>query len=339
MALWTYLGLVVRAGLRVFSHFTDYLARDMIRWRSRRSKFLSFQEKSDLTTQSLPYVLILGVMFGTTLVASRFSVGQFSTTTYIGLRLTLSAMGFGVIYLLRIGKRTWPRSRQLWKHSIVLGVLGTAIPMTGIVASLQYLSSGLASMLITVNPAITVVLAHFFLTDERLTVRKRLGVLSALSGAVMLAALGESGLTDVQGSLLGYLMVFGAMIFASAMTIYTRKYMQEFDTVDVTGIRMLTAALVVMPLSIIFEGFDLSQVNSQGVFVLIYAAIFGTFLGMLLSLYNIQCFGATAAVMAAYVIPIVAMLTGVFLLGEQITIGMLGGMGLIMAGVWSINKG
>jgi drug/metabolite transporter (DMT)-like permease len=133
-------------------------------------------------------------------------------------------------------------------------------------------------------------------------------------------------------------MIFGAMLFGSATTIYTRKYVKDFDAVDVTGIKMFTAALVVMPASIIFVGFDLSRVDSQGLMVLIYAAVFGTFLAMLLSLYNIQRFGATAAVMAAYIIPVVAMLTGVVLLGEQITIGMLGGMGLIMAGVWLLTE-
>jgi drug/metabolite transporter (DMT)-like permease len=298
-----------------------------------------FQEKYNLNVQSLPYVLLLGVLFGTTLVASRFSVGQFMPTTYIGLRLVFSALGFGIIYLLRLGNRNWPDDRQLWKHSVILGILGTAIPMTGIVASLQYLSSGLASILITVNPAITVLLAHYFLVDERLNWRKSVGVLLALGGATLLAALGETGLADVRGSTLGYILIFGAMTVASTMTIYTRKYVQEFDTIDVSGIRMFVAALVVMPLSLIFVGFDLSQVNAQGVWALIYASIFGTFLGMLLSLYNIQRFGATAAVMGAYVIPVVATLTGVLLLGEQITAGMIGGMLLIFLGVWMINRG
>jgi drug/metabolite transporter (DMT)-like permease len=211
--------------------------------------------------------------------------------------------------------------------------------MTGIVTSLQHLSSGLASILITVNPAITVLLAHFFLADEPLTWRKGLGVLFALGGAVMLAALGETGLADVSGSWLGYLLLFGAMLFASAMTIYTRKYVQTFDTIDVSGIRMFTAAIILMPLSVVFVGFDLSRVDMQGIWALIYAAIFGTFLGMLLSLYNIQRFGATAAVMAAYVIPVVATLTGVLLLGEQVTWGMLGGMVLILIGVGLLNRG
>ena len=181
---------------------------------------------------------------------SRFSVGQFEPTTYIGLRLVLSSLGFAVIYGLRIGNRSWPRDRQLWKHATLMGIFGTAFPMTGIVASLQYLSSGLTSILITVNPAITVLLAHFFLSDERLTRRKVFGVLLALSGAVLLAAMGETGLVDIEpGSPIGYLLVFGAIIFASVGNIYTRKYMQNMDVSDVTSVRLFIATLVVMPLS------------------------------------------------------------------------------------------
>ena len=292
-----------------------------------------------MQTQSIPYVLLLGAMFGTTLVASRFSVGQFLPSTYIGLRLVLSTVGFTAIYLLRIGRQSWPKGKLLWKHSIILGIFGTAIPMTGIVASLQYLSSGLTSILITVNPAITILLAHFLLKDERLTWKKIIGILLALGGAIMLAVLGETGLADAQGNLIGYLLIFGAMVSASAMAIYTRKYVQDYNTVDVSAIRMFVAALVVMPLSIMIVGFDISLVDSQGLLALIYAAVFGTFLGMLLSLYNIQRFGATAAVMSAYIIPVFATITGVILLGEQITVGILGGMILIATGVWLLNIG
>jgi drug/metabolite transporter (DMT)-like permease len=292
-----------------------------------------------LSTKATPYVLLLGILFGTTLVISRFSVDQFEPTTYIGLRLALSCLGLALAYGLHVGKRRWPRDRQLWRHAAVLGVLGTAIPMTGIVTALLYISSGLASILITVNPAITVLLAHFFLIEESLTWRKALGVLLALGGAVLLAAMGETGLVDVKsGNPIGYWMIFGAMISSSIAIVYARKYMQNLDTFDVTGVRLFVAALVVIPLSVSFIGFDVSRVDLQGVLALVYAAIAGTFVGMLLSFYNIQRFGAIAAVMSAYVTPMVASLTGVLLLGEQITFSMLGGMTLIGLGVWQINR-
>ncbi|MCA9930204.1 MAG: DMT family transporter, partial [Anaerolineales bacterium] len=94
----------------------------------------------------------------------------------------------------------------------------------------------------------------------------------------------------------------------------------------------------VMPLSFLLVGFDLHAVTGQGYFALIYAALVGTFSGLLLAVYNIQRFGATAAAMTAYVIPIVAGLGGVLFLGERITAVMLVGMALIIGGIAILNQ-
>jgi drug/metabolite transporter (DMT)-like permease len=291
-----------------------------------------------LSYQALPYVTLLAFLFGTTLVASRFSVGQFHPTTYIGLRLTLASLCHLAIYALS-RKRHWPTDKLLWQRGAVLGIFGTALPMTAIVSSLQFQSSGLTAVLITTSPAITVVMAHFFLPDEPLTRRKTLGVLLALAGALLLAARGESGLPDVsRASPLGYLLVLLAMVSASGSTIYARKYMRDLDAFDVASTRMVVAALFVMPLSLLLVGFDLSAVDSSGYFALIYAALVGTFSGMMLAFYNIQRFGAIAAAMTAYIIPVVAVTAGALILGETITAGMLVGMVLILLGVAVINQ-
>ncbi len=121
------------------------------------------------------------------------------------------------------------------------------------------------------------------------------------------------------------------------MTVYARKYMTSFNALDVTGIRMIAGALVLMPISLLFEGFDVSKVNHQGFIALIFAAIVGTFLGFLLSFHNIQRFGATAAVMTAYVVPVVAGLIGFIFMDEQITWGMITGIVFVILGVWIIN--
>jgi drug/metabolite transporter (DMT)-like permease len=59
---------------------------------------------------------------------------------------------------------------------------------------------------------------------------------------------------------------------------------------------------------------------------------------MMLAFYNIQRFGATASAMTAYVIPIVAGIAGVLLLGETITTFMAIGMALIIIGIALINE-
>ena len=68
-----------------------------------------------MTTQALPYIILLGFMYGSTLVASRFSVGQFEPLTYIGLRVTMAAMAHVVIYTVSRQKQ-WPTDKWLWIH-------------------------------------------------------------------------------------------------------------------------------------------------------------------------------------------------------------------------------
>jgi drug/metabolite transporter (DMT)-like permease len=292
-----------------------------------------------MTAQALPYISFLGFLFGSTLVASRFSVGQFQPTTYIGLRLTMAGLGHVAFYTFVSRRYKFPTDRRLWLHASILGVLGTAVPMTAIVTALQYLSSGLAAIFITTSPAITVLLAHFFLPDEPLRRGKTFGVALALSGTIVLAFSGESGLADVgKANPLGYILMLVAMTMGGASAVYIRKYLREYNSFDVASIRMFVAAIVVMPLSALIIGFDLHQVTAGGYVALLYAALVGTFAGLLLAVYNVKRFGATAAAMTSYVVPIFAGLGGVLLLDERVTAVMLIGVVLIVGGIMIVNR-
>lgn len=291
-----------------------------------------------MSTRSVPYISLLAIFFGTTLVVSRFSVGQYLPMTYVGLRLLIASTCYVLIYMLSPSRRLSKDSR-LWFHSSILGVFSTALPMLLIVSSLQLQSSGITALLLTAGPAVTVVMAHFWLSDEKLTARKALGVTLAVGGAALLAILGESGLPNVRrADPLGYMLVLTAMLLASGMTVYARKYMSDLDWFEVGSIRMWSAALVVFPLSFLLVGFDLRSVDINGYLGLIYAALIGTFSGMLLAFYNVKRFGATAAAMTANLIPIVAIAGGALFLGETITVNMLIGMVLILGGMALLNQ-
>ena len=286
-----------------------------------------------MSIKALPYVILLGLFFCSSLVVSRFSVGQLDPTTYIGLRMLIASVMALMVYAITTGRHL-PRDLELWKRAGLLGVFGTAVPITCVVTSLQYQSSGVASLLLATGPALTVCLAHFILPDELLNRRKAIGVCLALGGAVLLALSGEDGLPDASTTVpTGFLLVSIGMLFSSIMVIYARKYLRGYDALDVGSIRLFTTAIVMVPFSLLTVGFDLSGMDGAGVFSLFYAAVVGTFLGLLLSFYNIKRFGATPAIMTTYVIPIVAGIGGVLVLGEEITTTMVFGMVVIIGGI------
>lgn len=283
---------------------------------------------------ALPYVLLAGLFFGTSLLSARFGIGQFAPVTFTGLRLLLAGSGFLAVYALDRRRHPWPLDAGIWRHSLLLSFLGVIIPLFGTILALQYLSSGLTAMFVTVGPALTVVLAHFFLADESLTTRKAVGVLLALSGALLLALRGESGLPNVEAANpTGYLLMLATLVSVSASTIYVRKFMGGYRSFDVSSTQILVAALLAGPLVLAFTGFHLEVVDWRGYAALGYSALAGTILAVLVYNYSISKFGATSAAMTQYIVPIVAGAGGILLLGEQISAGMLAGVALIVVGV------
>lgn len=288
-------------------------------------------------TKAFPYIGLLGFLWGTNLVVMRVGVGQFDPILFVGVRLLLSSLAFVLVYTFS-GRRQIPTDRKLWLYATILGVVSTAIPMTAVVTSLTFQSSGVTALLVTTAPAYITVAAHFFLPDERMNLRKLLGVFLALAGAALIVLRGESGLPDVaQGSPIGYALVIGAMLFETAGTILIRRRMQQFSSFDVTAVRLTVAGLAVMPVALLLRGFDLSQVTTSGWLSLVYAAFIGAFSAQILAFSITKRFGATAFSLTGYVIPVVAAVTGVLWLNETITLWMVLGMVLIGGGILLIN--
>lgn len=286
---------------------------------------------------AIPFVLLQGLCFGASLLASRSVVDQFHPLTYSGLQLVVASLCHLCVYLFD-HRRRLPSAPRLWRQAVLLGVLGTALPSMLNRLALEYLSATVIGILIATGPAITVVLAHLFLRDEPLSLVKGLGILCALGGAVLLALRGETGLPDVgRANPLGYVWILLGVTLFGAMTVYARRFMRDLDAFDVASARMFVAALGVFPLSVLVAGLDLRGVSARAYVLGSLSAIAGMFGGMALTFYNAKRFGATATAMAEYVIPIVAALGGTLLLNERMTRGMTLGTGSIAAGLVLIN--
>lgn len=289
--------------------------------------------RSWLAQSPFPAVLLTGALLGSTLVVTRFSLGQFETQAYVALRLTGGALAFLVGYVV-FRLRPWPRDPGLWLRAGIYGLIGTALTMTGFTQSLRYQSSGITSLLTTLSPVETALLAHFFLRGERLTRQRLLGGLVAFAGAGLLLLRGETGLAELaQADWRGYAWALLGVTSNSVGLVYARRWLSVEDPFVVTSVRILTGALVIGLLTASTVGYDLSAVRISGVLALCYAAVAGTFLAFLLYLTIVQRFSATVASQTEYIVPLIASSLGVILLGERVTPTMLLGMLIIFAGL------
>jgi drug/metabolite transporter (DMT)-like permease len=272
-------------------------------------------------------------------VATRFALGQFAPLTHVAVRLAVASLvmwlGFGVLR-----GRVLPRAPAVWLHAAMFGLIGTAITMAAYTNSLKYQSSGVTSLLASLSPVVTALLAHQFLHDEPLNRYRVGGALVAFSGAALLLIRGESGLHELaRADWRGYAWALLGMASNSAGLVYARRFLRASDAYAVTSIRILTGAVVIGLLNGLVYGFNLSQVRLSGAAALLYSAIAGTVLAFLLYLYSIQRHGATVASQSEYIVPLAATVFGVLFLHEQVTLTMLGGMLLIFLGLFLFDRG
>ena len=169
--------------------------------------------------------------------------------------------------------------------------------------------------------------------------RKILGLVIAFAGAGLILIRGENGLADFgKADWRGYALVGIGVLGTSIGYIYARKFLQNGNQFQVVSIRMVAAALTIIPFTVATVGFNVSQMNLAGVLALLFSAIVGTYLTFQVEFYVVKRFSASAASQAAYVVPVVATSLGALLLSEQVTVGILIGMVVIIFGVSLLNR-
>ena len=277
-------------------------------------------------------ILLLGTLNGTTLISSRFSIGQFHTVNYLLVRTILSSLCY-LLFFTFSKKQEIPREKEIWKHGLIVGLMGS-YSMISIIMAMNYISSGLNSIIMASGPALTFLLAHFLLDDEKLSARKIFGIGLALSGALAVVLLGESGLAEFdKAEPIGYFLVISGMSMGSISSIYIRKFMSKTNSIQTAFVRNLMIFIVMIVLSFVWAGFDFSNVKISGILTCLYASVIGTFCAHLLMMYITQYYGASQSSLSAYVLTVVAIIGGYLLLGEKVSFGMLFGMSLIVAGI------
>ena len=287
-------------------------------------------------TKAFPYVLLLSLFWGTNAVASRFGVGQFDPFLFILLRLAIAAFFFVPVLVWQQG--SFPTDPSLLKKAAFSGLIGVAIPFPTFIYSLQYQSTGVSTLYVTLFPVMIAIAAHFFLPDEKMTRYKFGGVILALCGTLFLAIRGESGLADVgRANPLGFILVTTGLFFETINSIFVRRNMQGTNPMQVTAVRLLTASVVLFFVTFFVGDFSFASVTTAGYFSLAYAALIGALGGQFMAFYIQHRFSATAFSLTSFLVPVVATIFGAMLLGEILTWAMGVGVIFIGSGLYLIN--
>ena len=117
-----------------------------------------------------------------------------------------------------------PRTFKEWMPFLILGISNFAIPFFLISWGEQAIDSGVAAILDATVPLFTIVIAHYLLHDDKMTVPKVLGLLMGFVGVIVLMS---KDIGTSIGPILGQLAVVVACMFYAGSSVYARKATTE----------------------------------------------------------------------------------------------------------------
>jgi drug/metabolite transporter (DMT)-like permease len=255
------------------------------------------------------------------------------------LKMVVGRVGIAAVLLylvLRLQGRSLPPFGPVWKHFAFLGFMHNALPFALFNWGEQYIDSALAAILNGTTPLFTILLAHFFVADDRLTPAKVSGALIGFGGLLLL--IGPSLLGGLQATTLGLLAVAMATICYAVAIVYSRLSMRGLPPLVAPTAQLGMATLFALPLSLFIEQpYRLPMPSWAALGSLLVLAAIGTALAFGVYYFLIERIGASAISMVTYIIPVVGIILGVVLLDEALAWNAYAGCALILCGVMFAN--
>ncbi len=243
-----------------------------------------------------------------------------------------TSIGFIAVVAYLIARRRPLPGAAAWRLGLVLGTINMAVPFALFALAVQHISAGFAGLLIATIPLGTALFAHFMLPDERLHSGKVLGLVVSLCGVGVLVASGESGIGAKGDAVLGAVLTLSAVVAGSYAGVFARRHAPHFSPIDLAGTQFGIAAAALLAVAALREGLP-PDATVAGWGLVSYLGVISTFMPFVLFFWMLQRVSATQVSLAGYIVPVVALIGGAALLDEVITLWIVLGGLLILAGV------
>ena len=281
-----------------------------------------------MTRSALPRIALLALIWGSAFLWIKLADRGFSPVEVTLARL---ALGAAVLFaIVRVRREAIPRSGRLWVHIAVAALFANAVPYLLFAVAEQTVDSSTAGIINATTPLWTVVLALAVRHQKSVTSWQAAGLIVGFAGAVLIFTPWHTagGLFSAGG-----LECLAASVSYAVSYIYMDRFLARrgIGPVVLSACQLAAAAMLAITLAV--TGAPTPHVTAENVAAIAVLGIIGTGFAYVLNYQIITSEGATVASTVTYLLPVVAIVLGVLILGESITMATLAGIALVLAGV------
>ncbi|WP_430968280.1 EamA family transporter [Spongiimicrobium sp. 2-473A-2-J] len=275
--------------------------------------------------------------WGTTYLAIALALRDFPPFLLAGIRFFLA--GSLLLIWCRWKGEPFPEAKELLPICLA-GILLLFFGSGSVIWVEQYLSTGLTAIIWASLPIWLVLLDRkkwslHFSNPKLLT-----GLMIGFSGVLFLFKDQELLQTNKDVPVIAFVIALGGVVLFSMGSLYTKYMTIKASTKMTAGIQLFVVGLLAL-----FSGFLMGEpqlvkwqeISASALFGLLYLILIGSIFAYLAYVWLIGIMPTTLVGTYTYVNPAVAILLGWYVLGENISLQRLLGLGIIFLGVLLIN--
>jgi drug/metabolite transporter (DMT)-like permease len=278
---------------------------------------------------ALARLALLALIWGSAFLWIKLAIRGFSPVEVTFARLALGAAVLFPIVLAR--REALPRSARMWTHITVAALFANAVPYLLFAVAEQTVSSSTAGIINATTPLWTVLLALAVRHQKSVTSWQAAGLIVGFAGALLIFSPWRSGSSVTSA---GGIECLAASVSYAISYIYMDRYVARRGLSPITlSACQLLAASIMLAIALAVAGARTPHFTAVSVAGVVILGVIGTGIAYVLNYQIITSEGATIASTVTYLLPAIAIVLGVLVLGEDVTAMVIAGIALVLAGV------
>lgn len=261
---------------------------------------------------------------------ARMGMETAEPASFLSVRFALAAIVLTAIALLFPKLRTVKLDLKQIAHAAVAGILLQAIYLGGVFAGVNHgIGAGLSSLIVGIQPVLTVVLAALWLA-EKLTWSTVIGIVLGFFGIALVTA--EWGQTDGAISVTGVGFCIAALFGITLGTLYQKRFCQTLDLHINMLVQYVASVVFLLPFALTWESYAIDW-TPKLVLVLVWLVFVLSIGAVFLLVWLIKVGEAGRVSTLFFLVPPVVAIEAWLLFDEPLTPNIVAGTVLCIVGV------